>query len=270
MHQIHFLSLLFVGIIALDTINSLSIQQAHVKEGARPRSCRFFLDTGDMVEWNELLPLGIFHGVTTNPTLLERAGQPCTIPHIQKMADAALRQTDEFMCQSWGTTPDELYETGVALSAPDPERIVVKVPVTTTGVLAANRLIQSKVRVCLTACYDAKQALVAGSNLGAEYIAPYLGRMTDAGKDGLKACERMQSMVDGLGSNTRILVASIRDVESFETLAEAGLDTFTFSPEIARQLFEEPLTGDAAEDFERAAQRGLTMYTSNVRVNGNH
>jgi transaldolase len=218
---------------------------------------RFFLDTADTREWDDLLPLGIFHGVTTNPTLLERSHQPCTISHIQMLAKRALTQTEEFMCQSWGATSNEMYQTGMQLSEVDRARIVIKVPVTARGMTAAARLIKSGVRVCLTACYDSKQALLAGA-VGAEYLAPYLGRMTDSGKNGMEECMRMQDIVEGLGSETRILVASIRDVESFAVLAEAGLDTFTFSPQVARELFDEPLTDAAAQVFEESAARGST------------
>jgi transaldolase len=160
----------------------------------------------------------------------------------------------EFMCQSWGQSVDELYHRGMAVSSIDRQRVVIKVPVDKKGTMAATALIASGVRVCLTACYDSKQALVAAS-CGAEYLAPYLGRMTDAGKDGLEECARMQRIVDGLGSDTRILVASIRNVQSMTELAQTGLDTFTFSPDVARMLFDEPLTRKAAVDFEQAAFR---------------
>ena len=116
----------------------------------------------------------------------------------------------EFMLQTWGATVDEMVAMGISLSRCDPGRIVVKVPVTLDGTKAAALLTARGVRVCLTACYAREQALVAGA-VGAEYLAPYLGRMTDAGKDGLHECEEMQAIVDGLGSTTRILVASIRD-----------------------------------------------------------
>ena len=82
------------------------------------------------------------------------------------------------------------------------------------------------------------------------------GRMTDAGKDGMEECKRMQDIVNGLGSSTRIFVASIRDVKSMGDLMSHGMDSFTFNPEIARELFSEALTTTAAEDFEAAAKRG--------------
>lgn len=216
---------------------------------------RCFLDTADPAEWDSLLKLGIFYGVTTNPTILERCNQPCTIENLHVLANRALSQTNEFMCQAWGSTAQDLYDIGMQLSAPDRERIVVKVPVTAIGVEAANLLHQAGVRVCLTACYNSQQALLAAS-VGAEYLAPYCGRMSDAGKNGEEECMKMLDIVDGMNSDTRVLVASLRSVDTIALLAEGGLDTFTFSPDVARMMFDEPLTDQAAKDFEEAAARG--------------
>ena len=79
--------------------------------------------------------------------------------------------------------------------------MVIKVPVNMEGVKAASKLHAQGIRICLTACYASHQALVAGS-AGVEYIAPYLGRMTDSGKDGMMEIERMQAIVEGLGCDT--------------------------------------------------------------------
>jgi len=219
--------------------------------------CRLFLDTADTNEWDALLPRGMFYGVTTNPTLLERANEPCTVENLHKLASKALQYTDEFMCQSWGATADDLFQTGMAISEYDRERVVIKVPVTATGAEAASKLTKAGVRICFTACYNKKQALIAASS-GVEYIAPYLGRITDNGKDGYDECRQMQNIVDGLGSGTRILVASLRDADTIAKLAMEGLDTFTFNPDVAREIFDEPLTDNAAEEFEEAAARGST------------
>lgn len=215
---------------------------------------RLFLDTANVSEWDELLPTGIFHGVTTNPILLERAGQPCTIENLHSMARKALEMTDEFMCQAWGATAQDMMQCGMALSQPARDRIVIKVPVTMEGVQAASMLIQAGVRVCLTACYHHKQAMIA-AGVGAEYIAPYLGRMTEAGKVGSEECLKMQEVVEGMQCETRILVASIRDAQTMIDLAARGMETFTFSPSVARELFVEPLTTEAAQLFEDAAAR---------------
>jgi transaldolase len=79
--------------------------------------------------------------------------------------------------------------------------------------------------------------------------------MTDAGKDGMQECLKMQQVTEGLRSETRILVASIRDSQDMVDLAAAGMETFTFAPAVARQLFEDPLTEEAAKLFQEAAEK---------------
>ena len=186
---------------------------------------RFFLDTADVREWEDLLPLGIFHGVTTNPVLLERAGVPCTVEATTSLAKTAFDLgAREFMIQSWGGSADALESKALELCDALGRRsddLVVKVPVTAEGTRAASALVRQGVRVCLTACYDSSQALVAVAS-GAEYLAPYVGRMSDAGKDGQLECVHMQQIVDGLGGSTRIFAASIRDAQTLASLAAAG------------------------------------------------
>ena len=134
-------------------------------------SNRLFLDTAMESEWESLLSLGIWSGVTTNPTLLERAGHDCTISAVQSLSRRALSATgcDEFMAQAWGGTSELMYKVGKELADVDREKIVIKVPVTTEGTKAAFKLINADVRVCLTACYSSDQAIVA-AGLGAEYL----------------------------------------------------------------------------------------------------
>ena len=77
---------------------------------------RFFLDTADVREWEDLLPLGIFHGVTTNPVLLERAGVPCTVEATTSLAKTAFDlRAREFMIQSWGGSADALESKALEL-----------------------------------------------------------------------------------------------------------------------------------------------------------
>ncbi|CAE8620911.1 unnamed protein product [Polarella glacialis] len=106
---------------------------------------RLFLDTGDIAEWERCLPLGIFCGLTTNPVLLERAGVPCTLPHIKGLLGRALdfHGTEEVMFQAWGEDVEGLVSTGRSLRDLDPLRVVVKLPLTVAGVKAAAELRRS-------------------------------------------------------------------------------------------------------------------------------
>lgn len=128
----------------------------------------------------------------------------------------------------------------------------MKLPITRAGALAARQLLEEAIPITFTACFEPAQVLLAAA-LGADYIAPYLGRIGDLGRDGHAELAAMQRCVAGVGSPLRLLVASLRRQEDLARLAAEGLDTFTISPQIAAELFASPVTRAAAEQFERDA-----------------
>ncbi len=214
---------------------------------------RLFLDTAKFEEWETWLPTGLFRGVTTNPLLLERAGVTCTLTVLETLVKDALSfGVQEVQVQTWGETPETLFERGQHLAAMNPA-VVVKVPITQAGTTAAAQLVQAGVRVTLTGIYAVPQVLI-GAAIGAEYVAPYLGRINDSGHDGRRMVAQMQQALKGVQSPTRVLTASIRDVADIAELATAEVDTFTFSSAIAAQFFDVPATLAATADFERAAK----------------
>ncbi|MGB3494873.1 MAG: transaldolase family protein [Elainellaceae cyanobacterium] len=219
-----------------------------------PPHLRLYLDTADPDRWADWLPTGIFYGVTSNPLLLERAGQQCSVENLTGLAHRAFQLgAQEVQMQTWGATEDDLVITGQHLAAID-NRIVVKVPITRTGTAAAARLAAQGIRITMTAVYARQQVLIAAA-LGAEYVAPYLGRINDMGLDGREELSAMQRSLDGIQSSTRILTASIRHVEDLAYLSAEGLDTFTFSVAIAEALFDVPATLEATASFEQSALR---------------
>jgi transaldolase len=220
---------------------------------------RLLLDSADPAAWAEWLPSGLFRGVTTNPTLLRRAGQPCSLEHLALLTARAIDGgVQELHLQAWGS---DLLACGRALFALAPDRIWVKLPITRTGAAAARSLIAEGCPVTFTACYEPAQVLLAAA-LGADYIAPYLGRITDLGRDGHAQLIRMQRIVEGIaysakeGLQLRLLVASLRSTEDLARLAAEGLNTFTISPAIAAELFAVEPTLAAAAQFERDAVGG--------------
>lgn len=215
---------------------------------------RLFLDTADTTQWQTWLPTGLFYGVTTNPLLLERAQVTCSVEQLKDLARQAFDLgAKEVQLQTWGTSVDALVKTGKLLAAIS-DRVVVKVPITKIGTEAASRLIADGIRITLTGVYAVHQVLIAAA-LGVDYAAPYLGRINDLGRNGRDDLVAMQQAIIGVGSTTRILVASIRRVDDMAFLATQGLDTFTFSPAIAEAFFNVTATNQAADDFEQAARR---------------
>ena len=138
---------------------------------------RLFLDSADPDHWNRLLPLGIFHGVTTNPLLLERAGQACSLKNLEELVRTAVGLgAREIQLQTWGGTSEEMILHGEELARFSRLgiEVAVKVPITREGLTVAAQLRESGCRITLTAVYAPGQVLAA-AGLNAAYAAPYLG-----------------------------------------------------------------------------------------------
>jgi transaldolase len=217
---------------------------------------RLFLDSADTAAWERWLPTGIFHGVTTNPVLLERAGETCSVDNLAALASRARDMgAREIHLQTWGDDEQAMTDRGarLAILASDDLSVAVKVPVTNVGLRVARTLAGKGATVTLTAVYQPGQ-VVAAAGFGAAYAAPYLGRLDDAGRDGKAAALAMHDILLTTASTTRLLTASLRSADIVVDLARQGLDTFTFGPAVAEQLLASDLTDAAAADFHRAAQ----------------
>ncbi|MCS7057490.1 MAG: hypothetical protein NZ849_09115 [Meiothermus sp.] len=212
---------------------------------------RLYLDSARLSELQPLLGSGVFHGVTTNPLLLQEAGLGAAgLPGFARAVFQA--GAKEVYLQAWGTSAEVLYRCGLSLAGLD-GRVVVKLPATWEGLSAAGRLVLEGVRVCITAAYLPHQALLA-SAVGADFVAPYLGRINDSGQDGYTTIGRMSDLLRGIGSKTEILAASVRSIADVVALAQRGVRHVTLPLQVAHRLFQEPLTLEAARQFERAME----------------
>lgn len=214
---------------------------------------RLYIDSANPDDWETYLATGMFYGVTTNPKLLAKAGIDFKVESMKKLAKTAFGLgAKEIHIQIWGNEPEEMLEVGRGLAAIDP-RVIVKVTVDITGILLAKQLIDEGANVTLTALHFAQQAVTAVA-MGAKYAAPYLGRMTDGGLNGLEEVTIMGRIVQEMNSPLRLLVASIRQSEDLVTLASRGLNTFTLLPRIIHDFLENSLTDKAVKAFDEAVK----------------
>jgi transaldolase len=217
---------------------------------------RLFLDSASVAEWRALLPLGIFHGVTTNPTLLVRAGIDCTLRNLGALTEEAQALgCRELHLQAWGESRVALTSCGRQLAALAPATVVVKLAATVPGFEAACALHAEGVRITITAVYAPAQALAAAA-LGASYAAPYFGRLGDAGHDAAGVVLGMRSILRHAGDGTRLLLASLRRAEDVAMLAARGCDTFTVGAAVAKALVHSDESEAAAEAFDAHARVG--------------
>ncbi len=212
---------------------------------------RLYLDTADRAAAEDLLATGLFAGVTTNPTILARASRTVAdIGDIHRWAlDAGAK---EVFFQAWGEDTATLVKRGHDLRSLGDE-VVVKLVASRAGAAACAALTADGVPTLLTAVYNPVQAVVAAA-AGATYIAPYLGKLQEAGRDAVREIATMQDVLAATGSRTKILLASVRDVSSIVALARRGVDCFTMGPAVAEQLFADELTARAVQVFEDAVR----------------
>ncbi|WP_158510566.1 transaldolase family protein [Actinoplanes friuliensis] len=218
-------------------------------ERSKGSPLRLYADTADRSAAEGLLATGLFAGVTTNPTILRRAGSGVDdIPAIYRWATESGAR--EVFFQAWGEDTETLVERGRELRGLGDE-VVVKLVASRAGTAACARLAADGVPTLLTAVYDPGQAMVAAA-AGATYIAPYLRRLIAAGRDGHGDVLAMHELLAATGSGTKVLLASIPDVPSMVALARHGVDCFTMAPAIAEQFFADELTAEAVRTFEDA------------------
>jgi transaldolase len=208
---------------------------------------RIYVDSAEIAAIKAALATGYVYGVTTNPTLLRRAG--VRIGDVPALAQEALGLgAQEIHLQTYAAETQGMIHDGAALARLDPARVVVKIPATAAGYAAAAALTAQGVRVTLTAVYTVPQAILAGS-VGAAYIAVYLGRSRDAGLDPFGLVGQMQRIFDTQRLPVEILAASVRDPAEIETLAALGVATVTLPPVVLDALLDSPATATAAAAF---------------------
>ncbi|WP_348789950.1 transaldolase family protein [Leifsonia sp. NPDC080035] len=206
---------------------------------------RLYADSADEAAVGALLDAGVVAGVTTNPTILRRASfGPADIPRLHARWTAAGARRVFF--QAWGGDAAEMLARGRRLAELGPN-LTVKLPATRAGFAAGRALAAEGTSVLVTAVYAPGQALGA-SAIGAEFIAPYLGRLNDAGRDGVAEIGRMAELLDGTG--TSVLAASLRAPDAVVELAGRGVRSFTAALDVVWALLQDETSDVAARVFE--------------------
>ncbi|WP_407492474.1 transaldolase family protein [Pseudooceanicola sp. MF1-13] len=215
-----------------------------------------YLDSASTDDWDRLMPTGMFTGITTNPLLASRAG--LTYPQIDWTRMAQHAQSlgaQELHAQVYGAPETFLPWVETLMEAGEKAgiRTVVKVPLVERAIRQVPALKAAGCPILMTACYDAKQMLVA-SGLRADYIAPYFGRMLEAGLPAYDAMAQMLAVTKSPGNKTRVLIASLRDTDQLCRLAEMGHDCFTISAAVADMLLSDGMSETAVAQFEEATK----------------
>ena len=217
---------------------------------------KFFVDTGNLKEIQNLVPLGIVDGVTTNPSLL--AKESGDVRHLLKQICETVQ--GPVSAEVVATDTAGMVREGRDLAALD-RHIVVKVPFTREGVKACKTLTGEGIRVNVTLVFSPAQALIA-AKVGATYVSPFIGRLDDIATPGMDLIRQIVEIYENYGFMTEVLVASVRHPMHVVEAARIGADICTCPAAVIDALFKHPLTDIGLErflkDWEKAQASRVT------------
>jgi transaldolase len=204
---------------------------------------KFFLDTANVEQITKAAAYGILDGVTTNPSLIAKEGAD----HAERILEICQIVDGDVSAEVIATDVEEMVVEGRKL-AKIHENVVVKLPLTRDGIKATKMLSSEDIRVNVTLCFTANQALIA-AKAGAYYISPFVGRLDDISVDGLDLIRDIVEIYDNYGYPTQVLVASARGPLHVKESALCGAHVCTLPYGVFEKLFDHPLTDSGLAQF---------------------
>jgi transaldolase len=204
---------------------------------------KFFVDSADVPAIKELNDLGMVDGVTTNPSLILKAGRDI----VEVTREICSIVTGPVSAEVVALTADEMIAEGRKL-AEIAANITIKVPLTWDGLKACKVLSDEGRMVNVTLCFSVNQAILA-AKAGATFISPFVGRLDDINMDGMELISDIRQVYDNYGFDTQILAASIRSANHITQCALIGADVVTAPPAVIKAMVSHPLTDKGLEQF---------------------
>ena len=215
---------------------------------------QIYLDTANIDEIKQGAKLGIVSGVTTNPSLVSKEGaadyeavvkEICSIIPGPVSVEVLVEGVEAMIKQA----------RVIATWAPN---VVVKIPATAEGLEVTSALAKEKIRVNFTLCFSVNQALL-GALAGAAYVSPFVGRLDDAGHDGMEVVKDIVDVFNYYDLDTEVIAASIRHPQHCVAAAKAGAHIATVPYKVLMQMIQHPLTDVGVarflSDWKRISKR---------------
>ena len=207
---------------------------------------KLFLDTAEVKDIEDRMSTGLISGVTTNPTLIKKSGRnPWNI-----YRDIIELGIDDLSIEVNGEKFKEFTENGVTVNENYGNVATIKLPCTIEGLKACKHLSTIGLRVNMTLVFTVSQAILC-SLAGATYVSPFIGRMDDNSLDGMKLINDISNVYSCHSVNTKILAASVRDVQSVGMAFSLGADICTVPPKVFDDMVKHVLTDKGLEQFQR-------------------
>ena len=206
---------------------------------------QLFLDSTNIDEIKKYNTYGIIDGITTNPSLIANSGMDFNKLTSEICASISGDVSIEVVSNDY----ESMIMEGKKIAA-IAKNAVVKLPLTWEGIRACKYFSANKIKVNMTLCFSASQALLA-AKAGAAYVSPFIGRLEDNGEDGISLIANIRSIYDNYGFTTKILAASIRNQEHIIEAAIHGADAVTVPAKVMATLLDHDLTKIGLEKFNQ-------------------
>ena len=205
---------------------------------------KFFVDTADLNDIRDLAATGLLDGVTTNPSLIAKAGRN----FLELVAEICEIVKGPVSAEVAATDFETMLAEGRKISK-IASNIAVKVPLTPAGLKVCKALSSDGVMVNVTLCFSAAQAILA-AKAGAAFVSPFVGRLDDVGTDGMGLIAEICHIYKQYPAfSTEVLVASVRNPIHVVAAAKLGAHVATMPPSVIRLLFGHPLTDKGLAQF---------------------
>ena len=206
---------------------------------------KIFLDTANIASIEQLISTGLVDGVTTNPTHLSKEKQS---PTVVAKKICSLLPKGIISVEITQQEPEKVYEQAKKIAALAPN-IAVKIPCFEPYFPIIKKLVRSGVVLNITLVFSVSQAL-ALCKLGVAYVSPFIGRLDDAGKNGIEVLYSIVDMVQMYGYKTQVLAASVRSQEHIEQIIASGAHCMTLPIELFETMLVHPLTTKGMTQFD--------------------
>jgi transaldolase len=206
---------------------------------------KIFLDTANIEQVKQAARLGIIGGVTTNPSLLAKestSDYETVTKKICSIVDGPV-SVEVISEDAEGMIKEARVKAGWA------RNVNIKIPITADGLRATAALKKENIKVNMTLCFSANQALL-GALAGAAYVSVFVGRLDDAGHDGMQVVEETLAILDNYPDlDTEVIAASIRHPLHCTNAALAGAHIATVPYAVLMQMIQHPMTEAGIKKF---------------------
>jgi transaldolase len=214
-----------------------------------------FIDTGDAVEIKKYLDMGIIDGVTTNPTILLKAGVTGGWPGIKERTVELAKLIAPYPLSVEVTTNEyeEMMRQAIEMSG-WASNIVIKItihgPNGELDNLKAIHILETSynIRVNVTAMMSAQQCFLAAL-AGATYVSLFCGRMNNMGYNSVDEIRILRKLLDDFGLKSKIIAASTREVLNVTEWLSAGAHIVTVLPDLIKGMIVHPYTKETVKMF---------------------